>query len=76
MAVDSAPERLRLRRAQAQVLAVLVHQVLVRPVDKKSKKFYTNRKFKKVMVLVKISRYLFCFLKINNIFLKVCRNSG
>ena len=34
MAVDSAPERLHPRRVQAQVLAALVHQVLVLPVDK------------------------------------------
>ena len=34
MAVDSAPERLRPRWVQAQVLAALVRQVLALPADK------------------------------------------
>ena len=40
MAVDSAPERLRPRWVQAQVLAARAHLVLVLPVDKKVKILY------------------------------------
>ena len=46
MVVDSAPERLHPQWVQAQVLAVLAHPVLVRPVDK-NKNFIQIEKLKR-----------------------------
>ena len=45
MVVDSAPERLLPRLTQPQTLAVLAHPVLVRPVDKKGKKYEQMKNF-------------------------------
>ncbi len=47
MVADSAPERLRPRWIQAQVLAARVHPVLARPVDKKVKNFTQIKNLKR-----------------------------